>query len=124
MKFSLLSAISVFLVFGIYQTPASASITQETTGSLTEALAKAGRDSSRVIILNELAERLMEENYGQALQYADSARELAAELGYMKGLCNAYYTLGTIHTNYTLNFEKGISCLTSALQLTAAADSR
>lgn len=76
-----------------------------------------GSSPAKVEAMNKLSESVFEQNHTLAFDYANGAMELAKEIDDQSGLARAYYNLGRINANYTLNFYKAFAYLSSAQKI-------
>lgn len=65
--------------------------------SLQKALQQNIPDTSKVNVLNEIAQQLMHEDYTKSFKYAFEAIAKAQKINYEKGLGNAYHILGNLY---------------------------
>lgn len=82
--------------------------------SLKILLAQAKNDTTKVLLLNDLAVYFMETNHQACLKYANDALQLSKNINFKRGIARSYTSLGNSYSqqnNYSLSLENHLKCL-------------
>ena len=74
------------------------------------------KDTSRVILLNELADQVYRSDYKQCLTYLNEAEDMAISIGYKKGLAETYLIKGIAVNRYS-DYKDGVQYYEKAAAL-------
>lgn len=107
---------SVLLFFLLHFTSASAFSQQAARDSLVSLALAAPMDSSRVLLLNEVATSLREVEGNRALQYAEEAMVLAEKLQYKRGLGKVQANIGWMYYRQG-KYSKALKISADALEI-------
>src|SRR5688572_5810115 len=85
--------VSILIGFSIWQTTSAQNVNIQQAGSLRQQLAKAVQDTSRAIILADLAEAYRAAKPDSTLYFADQALQLSRSINFPFGEMRAYLVL-------------------------------
>lgn len=97
---------------------------QPTIDSLKKMLGTTQFDVQRINLLNKLSKALLDIDYHQSLQYWNESLQLSEKMNDTINMMEAYFNIGQINVNYSLNYKNGIEHLLEALKLVRKTDRR
>ena len=109
--------VSILIGFSIWQTTSAQNVNIQQAGSLRQQLAKAVQDTSRAIILADLAEAYRTEKADSTLYFADQVLQLSRSINFPFGEMRAYLVLCFYFQNSVTDAAQALETGLKALKI-------